>query len=295
MRSLFLVGLSLTTALHQGGAPTGPLDLSRYDLKRVYENRFDRPQKIAREEDLIAPLQVGGWRRERRPPDDAEWIAEGWGGAAVRDGHLVVAPSELNSAGRPTDVPEERRSHMVVWNRTVFPKDFLLEFEMSPEGSSNGLALVLFCATGTKGKDIFDLSLPPRRGEYAAYHSGAIANYTDSYWSRNTDVESVSNRLRKNPGFKEVASGPSRTTGSTNVTHHVRILKVSGHLEVEINGHVVLTWDDPGDALGAGRIGLRSMAGVTKVTYDNFEVCEVVLKQGSLRDDERPPVRQDRP
>jgi hypothetical protein len=279
MRGLALCGLGLVAGSFPGDVWAAPLDLSRYDLKRVYENRFDRPQKIAREEDLIRPLRGGGWRRERRPPDDAEWIAEGWGGAAVRDGYLIVAPSELNSAGQPTDVPEDRRSHMVVWNRTVFPKDFLLDFEMSPQGSSNGLALVLFCATGTNGKDIFDLSMPARRGDYTAYHSGAIANYTDSYWSRNTEVESVSNRLRKNPGFKEVANGPSRTTGATDVTHHVRILKVAGHLEVEINGQVVLAWDDPDDALGAGRIGLRSMAGVTKVAYDNFEVFEVAVKK----------------
>jgi hypothetical protein len=279
MRVVALCGLGLFAGSFAGDVWAAPLDMSRYDLKRLYGNRFDRPQKIAREEDLIKPLQAGGWRRERRPPDDAEWIAEGWGGAAVRDGHLVVAPSELNHEGQPTEVPEGRRSHMVVWNRTVFPKDFVLEFDMSPQGSSNGLALVLFCATGTNDKDIFDISMPARRGEYTAYHSGAIANYTDSYWSRNTEAESFSNRLRKNPGFKEVANGASRTIGATDVTHRVRILKVAGHVEVEINGQVVLTWDDPGVALGAGRIGLRSMAGVTKVAYDNFEVFEVAPKK----------------
>ncbi len=274
-RTCWAASVTLVVALNAGPSLAAPLDLSGYALKRVYVNRFDRAQKIAREEDLIVALADGGWRRERRPPGDAEWIAEGGGGAVVRAGRLWVAPSELGSTGRPRAVPDDQRSHMVVWNRTVFPPDFLLELEMSPDGSMGGLALVLFCATGKDGQDIFDLSLPPRRGNYAAYHSEAIANYTDSYWSRNTAVESVTNRLRKNPGFKEVASGPSFTTGRTDVKHRLRILKIGRHLEVEVNGNVALRFDDPEPPLGPGRIGLRSMAGVTRVAYDNFQVWRV--------------------
>jgi hypothetical protein len=254
-----LAWVAVVTALSAGRVSSAPLDLSRYDLSSVYVNRFDQAQKIAREDDLIVPLAEGGWRRARRPPADAEWVAEGQGGSLVREGRLWVAPS----------------SHMVVWNRTLFPEDFLFELEMSPSGSTNGLALVLFCATGKNGEDIFDLSLPPRRGDYAAYHSGALANYTDSYWSRNSGEESLSNRLRKNPSFKQVASGPSLTTGRTDVTHRLRILKVGRHVEVEVNGEVVIRWDDPEPPLGAGRIGLRSMAGVTQVAYDNFQVWRV--------------------
>ena len=114
--------------------------------------------------------------------------------------------------------------------------------------------------------------------DYPAYHSGALANYTDSYWSRNTETESVSNRLRKNPGFKEVAAGQSLTTGPTGVTHHLRILKCGAHIEVEVNGRVALQWDDPDPPLGAGRIGLRSMEGVTMVAYDHFKVWRVERK-----------------
>jgi hypothetical protein len=168
---------------------------------------------------------------------------------------------------------------MVIWNRHIFPADFLLEIDMSPCGSTNGLTIVFFCAAGRNGEDIFDMSLPPRRAEYEAYHSGALANYTDSYWSRNNEAESLSNRLRKNPGFKQVAESPSLTTGPTDVTHRLRILKSGAHIEVEVNGSVVNKWDDPERPHGAGRIGLRSMEGVTMVAYDNFKVWQVTAKR----------------
>jgi len=263
-----------TTTTQTAAGAAARLDLSRYDMRLFYENDFSRPQKIDREEDLIE--QAGAvWRRKASPSPDAEWIAEGWGGAEVRDGRLLVAPSPFDATGRPRPVEPGRRSHMVVWNRHIFPADFLLEFEMSPCSSTNGLTIVLFCAAGRNGEDIFDLSLPPRRAEYQAYHSGAVSNYTDSYWSRNNEAESLSNRLRMNPGFKQVAEGPSLTTGPTDVTHRLRILKSGAHIKVEVNGRVVIKWDDSDHPLGAGRIGLRSMEGVTMVAYDNFKVWQV--------------------
>jgi len=84
--------------------------------------------------------------------------------------------------------------------------------------------------------------------------------------------------LRKNPGFELVAEGDSLTTGATNVTHHIRILKSGAHIEVEINGKVVISWNDPGRPLGAGRIGFRSMEGVSLITYDNIKVWKVSKK-----------------
>ena len=154
-----------------------PIDLARYELRRIYEIRFGRPEKISREEDFIERLTDGSWRRIGKPAADAEWIAEGWGGCVIRDGMLRVAPAGFDENGRPRKVESGRRSHMVVWNRRIFPADFLMELEMNPRGSTNGLTIVLFCAAGKDGADIFDLSLPPRRADYVAYHSGAIANY----------------------------------------------------------------------------------------------------------------------
>jgi len=276
---VFLIGfLCFTGPGRTFTTQTASLNLSTYDLRPFYENGFSKSQKITREEDLIE-LAGSVWRRKARPANDAEWIAEGWGGAEVRDGKLFVSASTLDASGRSRPVESERRSHMVVWNRRIFPSDFLLEIEMNPCGSSSGLTIVFFAAAGVNGEDIFDLALPPRRADYQAYHSGALATYSDSYWSRNTEAESISNRLRKNPGFKQVAEGPSMTTGATDVTHHLRILKIGAHIEVEIDGRIVIKWDDPDRPLGAGRIGLRSMEGVTMVAYDNFKVWQVTPKE----------------
>jgi hypothetical protein len=258
--------------------PGPPLDLSRYAVTPIYSNDFSSPKKIARESDFIAQSPDGTWKRTGRPPADAVWILEGAGGAEVRGGQLRVAPSPFDASGQPTPVPAAQRSHTVVWNQKIFPADFLAEFDMCPNGSTSGLTILIFCATGKKGEDIFDPSLPPRRADYPAYHSGTLANYTDAYWSRNDNPpgEPLTNRLRKNPGFLEVASGPSLTTGPTTATFHYRLLKVGPRIAIEINGRTVIDWTDPGKPLGAGRLGFRTMSGVTTVSYRNFKVSSVV-------------------
>jgi Domain of unknown function (DUF1961) len=254
------------------------LDLSKYDLRPVYSNDFSSPQKFSREEDFIKKSSEGVWRRIGKPDPEAEWIAEGWGGAEVSDGKLRVAPYPFESHGHLKSNDAANRSHMVIWNRRIFPSNFLLEYEMNPGVSTSGLTIVLFSAIGKNGEDIFDLSLPPRRAEYNTYHSGEIANYSDSYWSRNTEIESQTNRLRRNPGFKLLMEAPSLTAGPIGGPFRVRILKSGAHIEIEINGHAVIKFDDADKPLGAGRIGLRSMEGVTLVTYDNFKVWELVPK-----------------
>lgn len=253
-----------------------PIDISKYKLKKIYDNNFSKNQKIAFEKDFIKQNADGNWTRTGKPEAKAEWIAEGLGGVDVKNGKLRASPVPFDANGN--QIANSKRSHLVIWNKNIFPDDFLLEFEMSPNSSTSGLTIVFFCATGKNGEDIFDLNLPPRQADYKTYHSGAIANYSDSYFSRNTEIESITNRLRKNVGFKLVAEGKSLTTGSTDVTHHIRILKVAGHIEIEINGKIIFKWDDAEKTLGAGRIGLRSMEGVSMITYDNFKVWKVTKK-----------------
>lgn len=253
-----------------------PIDVSGYRLKKIYANDFSKNQKIAFEKDLIKKNDDGTWVRTAKPSKDAEWIVEGLGGVEIRNGALRASPVPFDQNGKP--IANATRSHLVIWNKRVLPADFLLEYDMNPGGSSSGLTIIFFCATGKNGEDLFDLSLPPRMADYRNYHSAAIANYSDSYFSRNTEIESVTNRLRRNPGFKLVAEGKSETTGASDKTFHVRVLKVGAHIEIEIGGRTVLRWDDPETPLGAGRIGLRSMAGVSLVTYDNFKVWKVSRK-----------------
>jgi hypothetical protein len=189
---------------------------------------------------------------------------------------LIASPLPFDASGK--QISSAPRSHLVVWNVEIFPADFLAEFEMNTSGSTNGLTIVFFCAAGRNGEDIFDESLPPRNADYKNYHGGAIANYSDAYWSRNTPDEAATNRLRKNPGFTLEAQGRGLTTGTTDATYRVRILKYGGHIEIEINGRVALKWDDPGTPLAAGHIGFRSMDGVSLITYDNFKVWKLSKK-----------------
>lgn len=253
-----------------------PIDVSKYKLKKVYDNDFSKSQKIAFEKNFIKQNADGSWIRTGKPDSKAEWIAEGLGGVNVRDGKLRASPLPFDANGN--QIKDAKRSHLVIWNKRIFPENLLIEFEMSPNSSTSGLTIVFFCATGKNGEDIFDLSLPIRMADYKTYHSGAIANYSDSYFSRNTEVESLTNRMRKNPGFVLVAEGKSLTTGATDVPHHIRILKFGGHIEIEMDGKTLFKWDDTEKPLGAGRIGLRSMEGVSMITYDNLKVWEVKKK-----------------
>jgi hypothetical protein len=70
---LLFVVFCLTATAHTTaiGEPR-QIDLSGYELRPIYENDFSRPQKIAREEDLIEEAD-GVWRRRAKPDTDAEW------------------------------------------------------------------------------------------------------------------------------------------------------------------------------------------------------------------------------
>src|SRR6185295_15135044 len=122
--SLILIfTVALTANVYaQAGKPAGrdanatSIDLSAFELRRVYDNNFSRPQKIAREEDFIKKSSDGTWGRIGKPDRNAEWIAEGWGGAVVSKGKLRVAPYPFDSKVQLNSSGAANRSHMVVWN-----------------------------------------------------------------------------------------------------------------------------------------------------------------------------------
>lgn len=250
-----------------------PISMVRYDRKLLYHNTFSAPEVMDRENDFTGRDAQGKEFRLRRPFEDAVWITEGNGDVAISGGKLRVTSGKYTVTG---DISYTTRSHMVVWNHKIFPENFLLEFTVNHGGSDNGLTLLFMCATGLRGEDIFDESLPLRKANYPTYHSDKLKNYTVSYWSRNAQppFEAVSDRVRKNPGMNILASGHSNTDLSSNEDYHIRILKYKGSIAVEVNGKVVVETEDP-DPLGKGRIGLRSMEGIREVTYDDFAVWEL--------------------
>jgi hypothetical protein len=277
--SLACAGLMIiggnASALDHSQRVGSPLNLEEVELELVYSNDFSGEDRIDRETTFI-----NDGKRTSLPDPGAEWIAEGWGGADICGGKLWVAPATFKACGNRAEIPEQGPSHMVVWNKNRFPADMMFEFTVNHNGSDDGLTLVFFAAQGQQGQDIFDLSLPPRNGVYRNYNKGELANYTVSYWSRNKKPslvakgEAYSNRIRKNPGANMLATNASLTGKCSDCDYRVRILKVGGNITAEINGTVVNHVVDP-DPHGGGYIGLRSMQGVDKVSYDSFKVWSI--------------------
>ncbi len=255
----------------------GPIDTSPYALEVFYRNTFDAPQVFDREADFTGTDASGREIRTRQPLDEAEWIVEGDGGAAIRDGRLRVTSGRYLADGT---IDFSQRSHMVVWNKHVFPADYMLDFVVNHGGSDNGLTLLFMSATGLDGESVFDAAQPLRKAMYPRYHSGRLKNYTVSYWSRNAQplFEAVSNRVRRNPGMNILCSGHSRTDASSDKDYHIRILKVGSTITVEVDGIVVCEGTDPQTPLQEGRVGLRTMEGVKEVSYDDFTVWKVTRK-----------------
>lgn len=218
---------------------------------------------MVREHDLLEA------EKRVKEPEDVEWVFEGPGSAWTEDGRVHVT-------NIPRGRDDAKPQHVVLWNTRVFPEDFLLEFEISPEHSNCGLAIVLLCATGKDGGGIFDLSQPPRNGLFKNYIKGGIDCYHISYWSG----ERKFSNMRKNHGFHLVASGDDHLWDAGKGPHTVRLLKVGGEIKLETRGQVALAWTDNGKEYGKvhgrGRIGLRTMGRSDRVAYDNFKVWRVV-------------------
>ena len=274
MRTMFTIVIAGFVAAGCAAQAQG-LDTASLDFELIYDNDFSDADTIDFENTFVTD-----GKRTRLPDTGAEWIAEGWGGAEVCGGKLWVAPVAFTACGKRVEIPTSGPSHMVVWNKARFPADMMFEFTVNQHGSDDGLTLVLFAAEGVKGEDIFDLTLPPRNGVYRNYNKGQLANYTVSYWSRNKKPslvakgEQYTNRVRKNPGANMLATNASLTDKCNDCDFKVRILKVGGNITAEINGTVVNHVTDPAPH-GSGFIGLRSMQGVDRVSYDDFKVWSV--------------------
>ena len=270
-----LVAGSFASAQDHTQQVGSPLNLAAIDLRPVYSNDFSGDDRIDHETAFVTD-----GKRTRLPNPGAEWIVEGWGGTNICAGKLWVAPVVFKACGERAEIPEQGPSHMVVWNKGLFPADLMFEFTVNHHGSDNGLTLVFFAAEGKEGQDIFDLDLPPRNGVYRNYNKGRLKNYTVSYWSRNQKPslvlrgEAYTNRIRKNPGANILATNASLTDTCNDCDFKLRILKVAGYITAEINGTVVNHVKDP-DPHGGGYIGLRSMEAIHMVSYDDFKVWSV--------------------
>ena len=148
-------------------------------MELAYSTDFTKDAIVLREKRLLEG------KKRARFPRDAEWILEGVGRARTEGGMLHVS----NHNKKRT-----KSSHAVLWCLREAPADFLLEFEVSPKDSKNGLAIIFFCARGRDGQGIFALNKAPRQGEFKRYHSGDLNCYHVSYWA--VDALSIQYRLR---------------------------------------------------------------------------------------------------
>ncbi|MDQ0298101.1 hypothetical protein J2S78_000509 [Salibacterium salarium] len=174
------------------------------------------------------------------------------------------------------------KSHWVFWCPVDFPDNVMIQWEFCPIAEP-GLCMMFFAATGRKGEDIFDQSLPNRTGVYPQYHSGAINALHLSYF-RHKQAEERAFRtcnLRKSFGFHLVAHGADPLPPVTDVIepYHMKVVKYDEIVQFSINELPILEWEDDGQTFGpvykGGKIGIRQMAPM-EAAYSNFTVHRAV-------------------
>ncbi|MEA3401229.1 MAG: DUF1961 family protein [Armatimonadota bacterium] len=200
-------------------------------------------------------------------PWQGNWTLEGPGILTQEDGRLRLQEPEPGTEGA---------NHIVLWNDTPTPKDFIAQWDFTPNDVA-GLCIVFFSAKGLGGERIFDPGLEERDGTFSQYHSGDINCYHISYF-RNTCSRSPNTALRKNKGFWRCSAGYDYIPLETGVTSTITLVKRGAHIQFAINDRVSIDWVDDGvsrgPVWGGGHIGLRQMM-TTDGWYDNFRVWAI--------------------
>ncbi|NLO05775.1 MAG: DUF1961 family protein [candidate division WS1 bacterium] len=200
-------------------------------------------------------------------PWEQNWVLEGPGILTQEGGRLRMQEPEPGTEGA---------NNIVLWHRTETPKDYIAEWEFTPNEVA-GLCIVFFSAKGRNGESIFDPALAPRDGTFTGYHSGDINCYHISYF-RNTSTRQPNAALRKNYGFYRAAEGYDWIPLEAGVTSRITLVKRGAHIQFAVNDRISIDWVDDGvtrgGVWGAGHIGLRQML-TTDGWYDNFRVWAV--------------------
>ena len=223
-----------------------PMDVASRQGKLLYESALDAPGSIE------------------------GWVMEGPGVTTFEDGWMKMVSEETDS--------DAKGGHFVHWCPRDFPESFVAEWEMRI-ASKAGLCIVFFAARGLNGEDIFDPSLPKRTGIFRQYNEGAISCYHISYYANTPSAPGrITSNMRKNSGFYLVANGPPGIEPGSDAIHAVRLIKDAAHVQLQVDGKVIIDFTDDGQrygpVLGGGKIGLRQMQW-TSALYRNLRVCEL--------------------
>ena len=193
------------------------------------------------------------------PEQLEDWIIEGPMVASFPAGRL-----RLESAADPA---EGQAANFVAWLPAHHDGDMRISFDFRPLREP-GLAMIFWAASARGGGSLHDAALPPRTGEYAQYHSGAIDAYHLSYFRRMWPSERSLHtcNVRKSHGFHLVAQGADPLPAVLDVDrdYHLALTWRGTTVEFTIDGISCLSWSDDGTVGGparrGGAIGLRQMA-----------------------------------
>jgi hypothetical protein len=249
----------------------------------IYSADFSTPLDLAFEADL---LDATGTHRVRVPT--AAWVLE-----SVNNGSIAYTNANDNM------VMENNGAHMVLWANRPFPAEGEVRFGVMPANTSVGLSIIFYGTMPLRNvtkyanaTTIFDLSLPPRGGNYPAYHGGkggkgSIVGYSDSYWragngtqqcDRNPNDGKCTANLRKNPGFVMAAQGDDLILGrapKNGKAFEIVLRRVGATTTVSVDGVASLEYTDDGGMSApfkGGYVGLRQMLTTRVGVYTHFDV-----------------------
>ncbi|MHC4996936.1 MAG: DUF1961 family protein [Planctomycetota bacterium] len=210
--------------------------------------------KVLYQSTMTTAPSVKGWQMEGPGRVD---FAEGW--------MYMESPFE--------------KMHHVFWCPETFPSSYVAQWEMQNLNPDAGLCIVFFSATGLKGEDVMDPSLPKRDGTFSQYNNQALKNYHISYYANTPNLPNREMaRLRKNPGRNIVAEGPRGISVTSQRPHKVTLIKQGARIRLFVDKRQIIDWTDDGkvngEVLGGGRIALRQMQW-TRFRYRNFKVWAV--------------------
>lgn len=200
-------------------------------------------------------LYENAWDTEASVTD---WKLEG-------DAHLTFPEGKLRMENA-RDASEGQAANFVLWCPQKFPDRITATWEFQPLREP-GLCIVFFAARGHNGKDLFDLTLAERDGQYRKYHSGEIDALHASYFRRKNPDERQFHtcNLRKSHGFHLVAMGADPIPDADEAVEPYRIsfLKDGPLVRFAVNDLEVFRWKDDethGPILTEGYMGFRQMA-----------------------------------
>ena len=258
-----------------------------------YSANFSAPLDLVCEADLLDPT---GTHRVRFPT--AGWVLESQHNLSraytTNDGNLAM---------------DNNGAHMVLWANRMFPAEGEVRFGVMPANTTVGLNIIFFATMPLHNKtqyanatSIFDLSLPPRGGNYSNYHGGSngrgsILGYSDSYWragngsqpcDRNPHDGMCAANLRKNPGFSIVAQGDDLVLGRAprnGKAFEIVLRRVGPTMTMTVDGAESLEWTDDGRMsapFAGGYVGLRQMSTTHMGIYTHFDVHGIDDDSGEI-------------